>query len=60
MQALANQLAADADAAIKRYESSAVYADYAHQCNTIRAVLETYGDDVCISRTKVLLPGEKI
>ena len=59
MSALANQLAADADAAIKRYESSTVYTDYAREACNIRALLEQYGDDVCISSAKVLLPGEK-
>ena len=59
MSALANQLAADADAAIKRYESSTVYTDYAREACTVRAVLEQMGEDVSISSAKVLLPGEK-
>ena len=61
LSAFAERMAADADAAIQRYESAAPHADYASQACNLRAILETYGDgDISITCPKVLLPGEKI
>ena len=60
LRAFADQMASEADSAIKRYESGAVFADYAGQASTIRSILESYGEDISITSTKVLLPGEKV
>jgi len=59
LSALASQLAADADAALKRYDNVSAYADFASQANVLRTLLSSHGEHLSLTSTRVMLPGEK-